>query len=313
MGKVMKADAAVDDAYVVFDFPTPEAECWLTFKLAFDAAALAFWSINGSGLFAEIRKFSGSPKTGVYLDPSLAWNDIGESGGVGAVPAPVPATWQLCEMLASNSGVLAEFYIDGALVFSGVCSSNTARHIQLGQIFAWLDPAAVPYFDEVKCGTTRGGSEIFADDFESGTFAAWSSTYGDVSIIDDPFPPPPPPQPVVFADLPIRTFVTTKESRTISILDHRATDRQFLFTLNQPAYHTAQVASDDVEINRPFPDADSPANLTNNRRLLFALQRMIGADPPYQPLFGGIIMTPEDQGTDTPTTRYRSEERRGGE
>lgn len=115
--------------------------------------------------------------------------------------------------------------------------------------------------------------------------------------------PPDPDTQRVFADLPVRTFVTDKDSRTLSILDRRATDRQFLFTLNQPAYHTFQVASDDVEINRPFPDADSPANLTNNRRLLFALQRIQGADPPYQPLFGGIIMTPEDQGADTPTTR----------
>ncbi len=116
--------------------------------------------------------------------------------------------------------------------------------------------------------------------------------------------PPPPFTGLVLADLPVRMFVTSIDGETISLLDHRATQRQFLFRLNAPAYTTGQVASDDNEINLPWPDPDSPASLTNNRRLLFALQRWKGATPPYQPIFGGIITTPEDQGSDAPTTRY---------
>ncbi len=110
--------------------------------------------------------------------------------------------------------------------------------------------------------------------------------------------------PRVAADLPVRIFITDKDSQTLSILDHRSTQRQFLFTLNNPAYHTGQVASDDNEINLPWPDADSPANLTNNRRLLWALQKWEGYFPPYQPIFGGIVTIAEDQGADAPTTRY---------
>ena len=51
-------------------------------------------------------------------------------------------------------------------------------------------------------------------------------------------------------------------------------------------------------------DATDPANLSNNLRLLYALQREEGATPPYVVQFGGIIFTPEDQGADAATTRY---------
>lgn len=111
----------------------------------------------------------------------------------------------------------------------------------------------------------------------------------------------------VYADLPWRGIVTDIASRTLTLLDHRATDRQILYTLNAPAYHSAQVASDDVEINRPFPDPTDPASVTNNRRLIFLFRReprLTPETPPYVCRFGGILMNVEDQGNDAPTTRY---------
>jgi len=108
----------------------------------------------------------------------------------------------------------------------------------------------------------------------------------------------------VYADFPWRVLITTLTSRVITDLDNRGTDRQFLFTLNGPAYHTGQAASDDTEINRPFPNSDDPAYLTNNKRLLYALRRELGASPPWVARFGGIVMPIEDQGADAPTTRY---------
>ena len=113
----------------------------------------------------------------------------------------------------------------------------------------------------------------------------------------------------VYADFPWRILITTLTSATITDLDNRGTDRQFLFTLNGPAYHTGQAASDDFEINRPYPAEGSPASLTNNRRLVFGLRRELGAgvtllDGPWVARFGGILMPIEDQGADAPTTRY---------
>jgi hypothetical protein len=108
----------------------------------------------------------------------------------------------------------------------------------------------------------------------------------------------------IFNDMPWRVFVTTRAGAVITDLEHRGTDRQFLFTLNGPAYHTGQAAADDVNLNRPYPSADSPANLTNNRRLCYAVRRELHADPPYVCRFGGIFQSLEDQGADAPTTRY---------
>lgn len=109
----------------------------------------------------------------------------------------------------------------------------------------------------------------------------------------------------VYADFPWRVFITTLAGAVITDLDNRGTDRQFLFTLNGPAYHTGQVGSDDLEINRAYPADGDPAGLTNNRRLLFAVRReLTPPDTPYVPRFGGILMPIEDQGADAPTTRY---------
>lgn len=129
---------------------------------------------------------------------------------------------------------------------------------------------------------------------------------GSASIATAPFviPVPPGPEPRRLVGAPWRIIVASTASRTLSDLDHRSTGRQFLYTLNGPAYHTGQVASDDPEINIPFPDPDSPALLTHNRRLLFALRYEMGADPPYVCRFGGIITNFEDQGADAPTSRY---------
>jgi hypothetical protein len=108
----------------------------------------------------------------------------------------------------------------------------------------------------------------------------------------------------VYADLPWRILVTNLVTRTLTVLDHRATDRQFAFVLNGPASHTGQVATDDPEINIAFPNTDSPALLSNNTRLIYALRREPAAWPPYVCRFGGIVMNVEDTGADSPTGRY---------
>lgn len=112
----------------------------------------------------------------------------------------------------------------------------------------------------------------------------------------------------ILNEMPWRVFVTTLTGTVITDLEHRGTDRQFLFTHDGPAYHTGQAASDDVNLNRPYPTPSSPANLTNNRRLCYAVRRErfldTSQDGPYVCRFGGIFQTLEDQGADTPTTRY---------
>jgi hypothetical protein len=154
-----------------------------------------------------------------------------------------------------------------------------------------------------------GGSPTAFSVIEGVTYYLQVGTFGDdcnrqwtISWIATS---PATPANIRFSDPPLwRLFVTDINSRVLSILDHRVTDRQFMYVLNGPAYHTGQVASDDQEINLPFPNADSPANLSHNLRFIYALRREMGASPPYVCRFAGILMQPEDQGTDAPTTRY---------
>lgn len=99
-----------------------------------------------------------------------------------------------------------------------------------------------------------------------------------------------------------RTIVTSIDMETLTCLDGRSTGRQFLFTLDNPAYFRCQVASDDVEVNLPWPNADDPALVTNNARLVYAFRRERGSDPPWVCRFGGIIIPVEDEIADAPTT-----------
>lgn len=101
-----------------------------------------------------------------------------------------------------------------------------------------------------------------------------------------------------------RIIVTSLTGTTLTCLDGRATGRQFLFTLNGPAQHTGQVATDDVEINLPWPTIDDPALLSQYTRLIYGFRRERGALPPWVCRFGGIIEPVEDEVADAPTARY---------
>ncbi len=152
-----------------------------------------------------------------------------------------------------------------------------------------------------------GFGHFYSIDLVTGVVTFLSSTGLNLDAIAwAPLPPQPPPS--SFANvraLPtVRLFVTNLVSRTLSVLDNRTTNKEFLWTLNQPAYHTGQVGSDDHITNQPFPDADSPSVVSNNVSLIYALQRWPNATPPYQPIWGGILFTVEDEGSDAPTTRY---------
>lgn len=101
-----------------------------------------------------------------------------------------------------------------------------------------------------------------------------------------------------------RILLGNSNGRILSLLENRSTDRTFQYDLDQPWEHSALVASDDPEINIPFPDPDSPAFLTNNMRKIWALRRERAASPPYVCRWAGIVMTLEDMGADAVTTRY---------
>ncbi len=92
------------------------------------------------------------------------------------------------------AGGTNQFYLAGSLIGSGPDFDSTDTvFVRFGQDLsdagASTDPDQIAYIDDVKVGTSRHGSDLFADDFSSGNLDAWTSTSGAVSVVNDPFAP----------------------------------------------------------------------------------------------------------------------------
>jgi hypothetical protein len=72
---------------------------------------------------------------------------------------------------------------------------------------------------------------------------------------------------------PWRYVVTSLETEIITFLDKLATNRQILYTLDEPAVATGDVPADNPEVNIPCQTLDAPPFVHHNSRLLYALRR----------------------------------------
>ncbi len=233
--------------------------------------------------------------------PANGWNEQCDSGQATTSPQPNQAGYQTIELhwkRSNGPGGASDPYVDGVQLWSDTDFYDTsATFVRIGGV-----GDSYAFARSVKIGTTRGASDIFSDDF-SGDLSAWDVVDGDAHLTEDPFPPV-----LRDTDPPLwRLIVTDLASETLSLLDGRATDREFVYVLGGPATSTGQVASDDPEINLPAPGPDDPALLSNNTRLLYALRRErnpSSIEPPWICRYGGLVLTVDDQGADTPTTRY---------
>lgn len=313
MGKVIRASGAVAEAYLNETFAAgPQPEIWITTRMGYDSSARAFWDSVTSGYLLWVGTYLGVNDAAAFIE-GIGFGPVWvlhTGGGAQAYPAAeAGGDWHTYELHYVDDGT-TELYIDGTLASTHASShADTPPSFIIGNYAGGgvfdSDPASVVYFDDVKAGTTRGGSDLFSFDPDAGSLGDWSHVIGDVTLVDDPFVPP--PELRVYADLPWRGLLTDTNSGTLTVLDHRSTGTEMLFTLGAPASCTGQVAADDPEINLPYPDADSPAYLTNNRRLLYMLRREPPASdliPPYVCRFGGIVMSVEDEAGDAPTTRF---------
>lgn len=119
--------------------------------------------------------------------------------------------------LHKENGTITEMWVDGVQIMttSPIGAAFAAQLEYIGRGNTGADNQ-VTYYDYVLIGTARGLSDIFSDSFEDETFDAWTSTDGDVSIVDDPYfvePTPPdippidpglpdPPPPIVLVESP---------------------------------------------------------------------------------------------------------------
>ncbi len=194
-GFALKTNGDVSDAYVGLNFGLDATEVWITFGLALDSASLSYWIVNDFGPdFAYIQNTSGPVTMIVGANDnvsSLEW-DFRAFDGIhyGSSITPTAGVWKTFECHTSQPSGNCELYINGSLVASGTDGSPHAstRYLYLGQIDPPTGGDSTLYFKNVKVGTTRGASNIFADDF-SGDLSGWSDgVTGDCTIVADPFP-----------------------------------------------------------------------------------------------------------------------------
>lgn len=302
--KALRADATAADAYVEIDLGSPQTDFWITFPISFTAASLAVWAAGSSGFFLiSYDSTRGVNGPTVQITAGPVWS--GESGSGGT---PVAEASQLVEV-HWVMGVSSDVYADGDLVVTGPDFGVVGmQFLQFGNIFAFPTADEIDHISAVKVGTTRGGSELFADDFEGGDLSAWSATSGDVSVVDDPFPETPvfptfPPDPR-FPEAPVWRFALLDLATfgTVTILDRVASQRTVDLKLNAPATATGVAPSDDPEVNIEHNDGEP--FLAEGVRVLYGFRRE-GGTPPWVPRYAGVVLQVEDSADgDRLTSRY---------
>jgi hypothetical protein len=192
--KILKADGASAEASANKVFDSDQSEVWLTYDLYYSSLSFVGWLGDEYGpAFSDLVRADTHRMAYVWL----MW-DSGSSGlfytlyleGTSqneSASGALADNWQTIEMHYS-SGNQGHLYIDGSLlVTTGVGSSDLINSIKVGCIQGDLLVNDQVYIRNVKVGTTRGASDLFADDFSSGDLSNWSSTSGSVSVVDDPF------------------------------------------------------------------------------------------------------------------------------
>lgn len=107
----------------------------------------------------------------------------------GLIAGVVVAGSHAVQVHAKISTATLVYVIDGAThdlsaptIYSAL-NINQFDELRVGAVFSLAHPADITYITNVAVGTTAfGSSDILADDFSGGTFAAWTSHTGAVSV-----------------------------------------------------------------------------------------------------------------------------------
>ncbi len=161
------------------------SDVWFTLRVAVDATALTYFTDVANPNYLQLVRPFGAGTAGtlsLQSDPLTWW------GPTDSAIEVTPNEWHLIEYHRVTSS-LRNLYVDGVLIAGSSPGSTTVGSFNLGiTALASHDPDAVIYIDDLMVGTAQGIGDIFSEDFEDGTFDAWDTTSGDVSIVDDPFP-----------------------------------------------------------------------------------------------------------------------------
>lgn len=183
--KTFSSPLLPDHYYVQFDFRIPSATL----------AAIVGDGGNFTADILEIENFEG-----LFLitsDAGAHWT-YGTDRGSGSHAYTDDDHWHtaLFEFTWNSFGATtAQLSIDSAVIFATYVLSPAVTtgafhtpEMHLGGDLGWgvTGGGENYYIDNVKVGTTPGGTDIFCSDFESGDFSDWTSTNGVVSVVNDP-------------------------------------------------------------------------------------------------------------------------------
>lgn len=200
MGKVLQAeDVYTGDTSIEKDFGTNYSEVWVEVDTALDPAGLAdllsFTSTYDQiQLSSDMDDDSGS---GWFVDtgPVAKWSGFNSPGsdpaGTPFTPSPAITSMQFYTVtlhVVAGTPITQEVWVDGVSIGTIDVSGSSMANIRKLTLFKLGNNvgSAFVYFDNVKVGSSEGASDIFSDDFESGTTSAWSFVDTAFTVIDDP-------------------------------------------------------------------------------------------------------------------------------
>lgn len=175
----IERDEAVDDSWLEFDVYIPQATIdLLEDDMGFDSTT--------SSIFAKFD-IAGNP---VYL---IFWRDdfdatqwkVSQSAFADDFGLVEADTWYTIKM-HFDADTTNDLYLDGTLVESvpGGGFASSPGPMTWGPLLAF--DGEEYWFDNIKYGTTEGGSEIFEDDFEDGDLVDWSDSGDTVEVATPP-------------------------------------------------------------------------------------------------------------------------------
>jgi len=196
---VLKCDCSSASAFLEKDGITWPSEWYAEYRIAFPAATLAalaglgtgnvfaasFWEIDDSGGSSVIYNSIGNPEVwsaaGVNSPAELFAFGTAYKTRLGVFVAD---TWNTVKI--HFDGTSFNYTINGSAV-AGLSDTpgGVFDSFYVGGRFSAIVSGAVYYMDGIKIGTTDGGTDIFADDFES-DLSGWDDVVGASSIVADP-------------------------------------------------------------------------------------------------------------------------------
>jgi hypothetical protein len=200
MAKILKADCSGADAYVdkTITFPGSPSDIYISFRVFVPAATLANLrtaSAAASATFIDLQPLDGcflgdNSSTATLISPATFGTNY-EASPSGVPGAFSQDAWHTVTVHINPAGDWA-WALDGTPMMTntiGTCPTGS-QIIHFGGWSAYDVTGEVYYLDDIKVGSTLGGTEYFSDNFESGNLSAWDSASGAVSVVDDPTPPP---------------------------------------------------------------------------------------------------------------------------